>query len=306
MAPTDYSKKKNDELSELLIVRSLPHTGKKADLIARLQKYDKEHAEGKETSSAPPAPAAPAAPTAAAEDEIDWDDDGGAGLGDTAGTSKASESGTAAMAAGGQGRIDNPTAVPNQAVDIDPSTTADLTIKGGENAATDKDGVVATAGETVAEGTSTAATTAAPAPALATDFSKGIATTDMDAELAKRKSRAARFGIKESDADALKALERAKRFGTGDKGDKEAVKGLDEALPERGRKRGRGGEKEGGDEEGRGGKRRDRGRRGGGAREGDGGAQNTGAAGVKAGASTLSEKDRLAAEARKKRFAAAA
>jgi len=296
MAPTDYSKKKNDELADLLKKRSLPHTGKKAELIARLQQHDKEHLGGPETPSEP----STAVPLAAAEDEIDWDDDGGAGVGDTA---KASAPGAVAMAAGGQGRVANPTSVPNQAVDIDPSTTADLTIKGGENAATDKDGVIATAGETAAEVTSTA-TTAETTPATA--FSKGIATTDIDAELAKRKSRAARFGIQESDADALKALERAKRFGTGDKGDKEAVKGLDEALPERGRKRGRGGEKEGGDEEGRGGKRRDGGRRGGQGRKGEAGAERNGTRGGKTGGSTLNENDRLAAEARKKRFAAAA
>lgn len=297
MAGIDYSKKKNDELADLLKKRSLPHTGKKAELIARLQQYDREHPEGDETSSAPQT----SAPPAVAEDEIDWDDDGGAGLGDAA---KASEPGAVAIAAGGQGRVDNPTAVPNQAVDVDPSTTADLTIKGGENAITDKDGVIATAGEAVAEETST--TTPATAPVPATDFSKGIATTDIDAELAKRKSRAARFGIQETDADALKALERAKRFGTGDKGDKEAVKGLDEALPERGRKRGRAGDNQGGDEEGRGGKRRDGGRRGGAGRKGDAGTGRNGAGGGKAGGSTLSEKDRLAAEARKKRFAAAA
>lgn len=299
MAPIDYSKKKNDELADLLKKRSLPHTGKKAELIARLQQYDKNHPDGDETPSEP----STTAPPAAAEDEIDWDDDGGAGEGDTA---KASEPGAVAMAAGGQGRVDNPTSVPNQAVDIDPSTTADLTIKGGENAAADRDGVIATAGKTVAEGTPPTATTTTTAPAPATDFSKGIATTDIDAELAKRKSRAARFGIQETDADALKALERAKRFGTGDKGDKEAVKGLDEALPERGRKRGRGGEKEGGDEEGRGGKRRDGGRRAGQGKRGDRGAERNGTRDGKAGGSTLNEKDRLAAEARKKRFAAAA
>lgn len=302
MAQTDYQKKKNDELSDLLKKRSLPHTGKKAELIARLQQYDTEHPEGDESTTSAPPTAAVTAPPAAAEDEIDWDDDGGAGVTDTA---KASEPGAVAMAAGGLGRVDNPTAVPNQAVDIDPSTTADLTIKGGENAATDKDGVIATAGTTAAEDTTTTTTTAA-APTPAADFSKGIATTDLDAELEKRKSRAARFGIQESDADALKALERAKRFGTGDKGDKEAVKGLDEALPDRGRKRGRGGEKEGGEEEGRGGKRREGGRRGVGVRKADGGAERNGTRSGKPGASTVSERDRLAAEARKKRFAAAA
>lgn len=312
MAPTDYSKRKNDELSDLLKKRSLPHTGKKAELIARLQQYDKDHPEERSASATPSAPPSTAVP-AVAEDEIDWDDDG-AGLADsTPTTTKASEPGAAAIAAGGQGRVDNPTSVPNQAVDVDPSTTSDLTIKGGQNVAVDGDGVIATSGvtNTDATPTSTPAATAGLA-AAEVDFSKGIATTDIDAELAKRKTRAARFGMAEAtDEDAVKALERAKRFGTaGSKVEMEAVKGLDEALPERGRKRGRGGE---GDEEGRGGKRRDGGRRGGGGgggarRRGDGGALRNGGggAGGKAGASTLSEKDRLAAESRKKRFAATA
>ncbi|KAI9880724.1 MAG: hypothetical protein M1830_001007 [Pleopsidium flavum] len=316
MAPTDYSKKKNDELSDLLKTRSLPHTGKKAELIARLQQYDKDHpGEASPPSSTPSAPPTAAVAAAAAapgvtEDEIDWDDDGGAGLGDTM---KASEAGGTAIAAGGQGRVDNPVSVPNQAVDIDPSTTADLTIKGGENAAVDKDGVIATSGVVNTDtATTSAEAAAAPAPAVGVDFSKGIATTDIDTELAKRKSRATRFGIAaaETDEEAVKALERAKRFGTtSSKEGVEAVKGLDEALPERGRKRGRGGDRDG-EEEGRGGKRRDGGRRGGagGGRRngGDRGAQSNGGGGGRAGRSTLSEKDRLAAESRKKRFATAA
>lgn len=36
----DYAKKTVAELQEVLKSRSLPHTGKKADLVARLQEYD--------------------------------------------------------------------------------------------------------------------------------------------------------------------------------------------------------------------------------------------------------------------------
>lgn len=53
----DYAKMKNADLEALLKVRGLPHTGKKADLIARLQEHDKQKLENP------------------AEDEIDWDDD---------------------------------------------------------------------------------------------------------------------------------------------------------------------------------------------------------------------------------------
>ena len=45
----DYQKKTVAELTEILKSRSLPHTGKKADLVARLNEADKkaESATGK-------------------------------------------------------------------------------------------------------------------------------------------------------------------------------------------------------------------------------------------------------------------
>ena len=55
---TDYAKKKNDELAALCKERNLPHTGKKADLVKRLEEYDAKNA------------AAPAATTN--DDEIDF------------------------------------------------------------------------------------------------------------------------------------------------------------------------------------------------------------------------------------------
>src|SRR5262249_41752067 len=54
---SDYSKMKNADLEALLKERGLPHSGKKADLVARLQEDDK-----KKASAAVPE-----------EDEIDWD-----------------------------------------------------------------------------------------------------------------------------------------------------------------------------------------------------------------------------------------
>ncbi|RVX72475.1 hypothetical protein B0A52_03663 [Exophiala mesophila] len=121
--------------------------------------------------------------------------------------------------------------------------------------------------------TTTTATEPAPAPAPAapipaeespsanTDsalasgvtYALNLPSSEVDAELAKRKARAERFGAvngdsenKEGDDEAQKALLRAKRFGTG----AQSLGKLDEALPlerERGsRKRGR---TEGGDGE---------------------------------------------------------
>lgn len=263
---TDYAKKKNAELEDLLKARSLPHTGKKADLIARLQQYDAEQAAKSN-----------AAATAGAEDEIDWEDD------------------AAAIAAGGLGQPANPTAVPNQVVDTDPSKTHDLTVDPPAPAAGDtKAAAAAPAGD---------ANAAAEADKKKSLPSTGIKATAVDDELAKRQKRAARFGMQESNEDALKALERAKKFGTGDAEDKVAVKGLDEALPERaarGQKRGRGGD-DGGRRDGREKRSRVRGGGGRGRRERSGTPKD----GVKKAGSGLSDKDRLAAEARKKRFAAA-
>ena len=252
---TDYTKKKVDELQELLKARSLPHTGKKADLVARLQQHDSEQGAATKTAPAP-------APAPAAEDEIDWEDDAAAAT---------TEAGAAAIAAGGLTQPPNPTAVPNQAVDTDPSKTDDLKV--------DPPAPNANANATAADNP-------------VKDFTSGVEATTLDAELAKRQARAARFGITESNEDALKAIERAKKFGTGSEGDKSAVKGLDEALPERRPKRGRGAEADGGRD---GVKRsRVRGEKEGGARQGGGG-----------GGGGLSQKDKEAAEARRKRFAAA-
>ncbi|MCJ1336133.1 hypothetical protein MMC09_001409 [Bachmanniomyces sp. S44760] len=288
---TDYSKKKNVELQELLKSRSLPHTGKKDELVARLQHYDKEHSSTQDGSSKPAfTTKSVAKPATAAEDEIDWDDDAVIQTPTTK-----SDPNTTALAAGGIGQPTNPTAVPNQATDTDPSTTTDLTVEG--------------------KPTSPSKATGKPTePAEpAEDFSSHLASTTLDAELAKRQKRAARFGIKETDEEALKAIERAKRFGTDNAEEGVAVKGLDEALPERRKKRGR--EEKGGEENGvagGGGKRQDSRRRKG---RGDvvapsgkagSGQKNERASKETKSASGLGEKDRLAAEARKKRFAAAA
>lgn len=289
---TDYSKKTNAELVEILKSRSLPHTGKKADLVARIQQDD----ESKSTESAAPAATETAKPSAPAEDVIDWDDDV------PAETAKPStEASATAIAAGGKGPVANPVAVPNQKLDVDPATTNDLKVESAGSADT------AAAPE---------AATAEVETKPAVDYTRGLPASELEAELAKRKKRAEKFGIVEDDETALKEaekqLERAKRFGTGavaETSTSVGVKGLDEALPdERSRKRGRN------EQGGRGGKRRDVGRNRN--RRGDGNqnrnpAGDSGNAGKSAqsGQSTQqkswAEKDRLAMEARKKRFAAA-
>lgn len=298
---TDYSKKTNAELVEILKTRSLPHTGKKAEMVSRLQEDDETK------PSDAPAAAPAAAKTDAAEDVIDWDDEPAETI-----IEPSTEAGAAAIAAGGQGAVSNPVAVPNQQLDENPATTEDLKVE---------------ATGAVAEPTTQPEAATEQKPAV--DYTRGLPQTDLEAELAKRKARAQKFGIVEDDDTALKEatkqLERAKRFGTGAEAETtpaEGVSRLDQALPdERSRKRRNEGRNDNrNDQSGRGGKRRDTGagrnrnrQRGDGNRNRDRGDGNKTNAGVKkpnAGGNTAqkswSEKDNAAMEARKKRFAAAA
>ncbi|OQE23055.1 hypothetical protein PENSTE_c009G08013 [Penicillium steckii] len=277
---TDYSKKTNAELVEILKSRSLAHTGKKADLVSRLQEDDEKNA------------AAPAETKtdAAAEDVIDWDDDAPA-----EDVKPTTEAGAAAIAAGGKGAVANPVAVPNQKLDTDPAATEELKVEstGAADAAAQPEGATQEVEQK---------------PAV--DYTRGLPATELEEELKKRKARAEKFGIPEDHETAVKEAEkqlsRAKRFGTG--GDAEGgsdvgVQGLDQALPdERSRKRGRN------EHGGRGGKRRDHGRNRN--RNGPpGGVQKrTGGGNPASGRPkpAMNEKDIAAMEARRKRFAQAA
>jgi SAP domain-containing ribonucleoprotein len=165
---------------------------------------------------------------AAGDDEIDWDED----------EKPTTAPAAAAVAAGGQGQIATPVAVPNQKVDVDPSKTTDLKVTGGEGAPTATDGAVAASGATTTDSAS-----AAVPEVPKQDFSIGIAQTDAEKEAERRAARAKRFGIAENEEETKK-LDRAKKFG---EASGLVVKGLDDALPERRAKRGReGGEKQGG------------------------------------------------------------
>lgn len=276
-------------------------------MVSRLQENDTKNNDG----SAP----APAAKTDVADDVIDWEDDEVPADGITA-TKPSTEAGAAAIAAGGKGQVSNPAAVPNQKLDTDPAATDDLKVesiggKEGAEAAPEQpaEGGAAPSGE---EGAGAAQEEEKPAP----NFAKGLPITEMEEELKKRKARAEKFGITESQAaiaEAEKQLDRAKRFGTGaaDPNAGVGVRGLDEALPlEKSRKRGRDNE-----QGGRGGKRRNFGgrnrfrRQGGGSGGGGGGGnrnKSTNGGGEKPQPAQLSEQDRAAMEARKKRFSAAA
>ncbi|KAK0262530.1 hypothetical protein LTR91_003831 [Friedmanniomyces endolithicus] len=280
----DYGKKKNDDLIALCKERGLPHTGKKADFVQRLEEYDSQHASG-------------AAPTSTAkpvlEDEIDWDDEPPATeIAKTATTTQAAD----AIAAGGIGAVSNPVAVPNQTVAEDPATTNDLTV------------AAAPVPAPAADSEAPAAKEASPEK----DYGTGLAERTIDEELARRKARAKKFGLPE-DNDEIKMLERARRFGVVDAG---AVPGmLNQALSE-GRKREGRGEKRGLEgglgveaevrKRSRGVRQRSRRPLGAGAGKKEGGGVG-GVGGVgETGGGGWSEADKAKAEARKQRFAAPA
>jgi SAP domain-containing ribonucleoprotein len=112
----DYAKRKNDDLIALCKERGLPHTGKKADFVKRLEEYDAQQGGGSGVAAKP-----------AVEDEIDWDDEPAAATATT-------EPAASAMEAGGVGQVSNPAAVPNQTVVEDPATTETLTVEGNTDA----------------------------------------------------------------------------------------------------------------------------------------------------------------------------
>jgi SAP domain-containing ribonucleoprotein len=127
----------------------------------------------------------------------------------------------------------------------------------------------------------------------ATTYALNLPTSTVDSELQKRQARAARFGTtaepdsENIDSEASRALERAKRFGTTG-GENSAMGKLDEALPMK--------RERGGDRPGRGGGKRGRGGRD--VRQG-----SQGPVGVtKRQPAYVSERDKAAAEARRKKF----
>lgn len=280
---TDYAKKTNAELVEILKSRGLPHGGKKADMVSRLQENDN-------ASTAAPAQ------TENADDVIDWEDDEVP----TAGAAAAAKPAEAAAPAPAESAV--------------PQAEGTKTEEAAQSAeAAQEGGAEAAAAGTAEEQEAQQPAEEKPAP----NFSIGLSVTDLEEELKKRKARAEKFGITEESQAAIdsaeKKLERAKRFGTADEEapSVESVSRLDQALPERSRKRGHGDNEQGG----RGGKRRNfqgrnnqrnrgRGNRNQGQNQKQGQSQKSST--NNAAANGLSEKDKAALEARKKRFAAAA
>ncbi|KAL2133605.1 hypothetical protein VTI74DRAFT_2043 [Chaetomium olivicolor] len=286
----DYNSMKVPELKKLLTERGLPHTGNKADLIARLTENDNQKAGDAAKPQAD-------SKKPATEDEIDYEDDDvpTAKSADVAETKPAPETAPAP-------------ATEEKTAEAAPAETTTTNIGEESKTAEDKP------------------TTAELEPAKPV-FTQNLPPTNAKTEAEKRAARAARFGIAtDENSEEAKKAARAARFGVAN----DQVSALDSALPDRPlRKRGRGeGGGEGKDEEngGRGGKRPNRGagkqqqqqqqQRGGrgqqqgGRRQGTSGRAANGGNAQKGGnkprtiADDPAEKAKM--EARAKRFAAAA
>ncbi|KAI9375496.1 hypothetical protein BJX61DRAFT_531564 [Aspergillus egyptiacus] len=271
----DYAKKTNAELVEILKSRGLPHAGKKADMVARLQEDDNKQA------------AAPAK-TDVADDVIDWEDD------------------------------EVPAAVSTAAKPAEAPAPAEEKEKEAAPAAEETNGQEVQDAEASQKPAEEVATGTAEEPAAqpeekpAPNYSIGLSVTDLEEEVKKRKARAEKFGITEESQAAIdeaeRKLQRAKRFGisAAEAPSAESISRLDQALPEKSRKRGRGDNDQGA----RGGKRRSMNGRNNQRHRGRGNRnQNQGQRqkrGTNNAENGLSEKDKQAMEARKKRFATGA
>jgi SAP domain-containing ribonucleoprotein len=272
----EYTKLKNAELEALLKERGLPHTGKKAEMVARLQEDDKK------TESEPTAEPSQAKPkSTSAEDEIDWDDDATAPEASKAAPASSENPAQASKSSTASKAKVPAKSQPAKSVESEPSAPAEA----DDKTATD-------APETTEE---------KPKEKTPVDFSIGLANTTVDEEIEKRRARAKKFGLEEIDPlaeEALRRLERAKKFGETD-----GPRGLNEALPDRSHKRGRDEGDERGDYKRRGGRGRGGRRFGDDRRRQNTRGEQSQSNGMKGQSSSLSEKDKAAAEARKARFA---
>ncbi|RMZ75611.1 hypothetical protein DV738_g5384, partial [Chaetothyriales sp. CBS 135597] len=282
---SDYSKKTVADLQEILKSRKLQHTGKKAELIARLQQSDKA-TEAAEVAE----PVEPSEPEHAQEQATEAQEPPAA----------ASEAPTTEDPA--------PTADPTSAT----AASATVTSPTGDAAAAAASAKPSEPPTTTEPGAPSPDTTLA----ATTNYALNLPTESLDDEAARRKRRAERFGTGvvaangEADSEEAKKAARAEKFGTG-------LGKLNEALPTE-RIRGAKAAKESIEDT----VMDDPGliKRGGRSRAGPKGRFRPGAGadarrrsgrtpdrptGVRKAAAYTSDKDRAAAEARKKRFAQA-
>ncbi|KAF3095006.1 hypothetical protein TWF102_007405 [Orbilia oligospora] len=204
---TDYNKLKVADLKEQLALRGLPLIGKKDELVSRLVADDATKASNPpngESSSEPAKEEAPvvASVTSATETPVEQHD------------------------------TKTDTTAPSESV---PEPASAAPIEGEKK----KFAFKRLADEFEAPAPNEVAKPEQPkAPEPVESFTAGLATTNTDSELEKRKKRAARFGVPVT--DSIKLAERAKRFAAdGDDSNKDTtIKALDSALGEnKGKKR---------------------------------------------------------------------
>lgn len=244
-SPADYSKLKVPELRAILTERNLPTNGVKAELVARLTTAD--------TTTGAPSPATNQAHLPTADDyEVDWDDNDEPAAPAPTTTIAAPSAAPAAPSPAPvtEAVAPTPTSPPKpkkkfasiaalfDSTPATAATTTPSTTKTPSKPAKDHNSQSPSSPSTVTDDPS-APTASTSAPKSEPTFAAGLEASSIDVELARRKARAKRFGI-EADAptlEATKKLEREKRFGANAAEEvapkKEAVKGLDSALPER-------------------------------------------------------------------------
>ncbi|KAI5865416.1 hypothetical protein GGS23DRAFT_426072 [Durotheca rogersii] len=193
---SEYSSLKVPELKKLLQEKSLPVTGNKADLIARLQEHDKANA----------------APARENEDEIDYSDDEVPATTQSVEPTKPEEPAEAVAPV--------PVAPPVEEKK-QPAEPAEP-VESVKDAAADP--------ATVTDEPAEAAPEDPAAPeAPKTDFSAHLPASTVNDEARKRAERAKRFGLVEDEEEKRKTA-RVERFGVDESS---LVQGLDAALPER-------------------------------------------------------------------------
>jgi SAP domain-containing ribonucleoprotein len=296
---TDYSKLKNVELEALLKERSLPHTGKKAEMVQRLKDDDAKKGGSGQDSKA----------TDNDEDQIDWDDDIDNAAPATAGqpidakdiidwdddAPPAAETKEATSVSNGQ--VSNPAATSNGDVAKDDATAGEAN---NTNDAKDAAAPAIDGGDK-----------AEPEPEPTSTFTAGLDSVTEEEERKKREIRAKRWesDFKKSGRydEIQEKAKRELRFGSTGGISKMLNGALSEEKP---RKRGREGKEDGrrGDFKRGGGRGGFRGGRDG--QSGRGGSRGRGGQVEKqesrpkpaAEGDWMSEKDRAAAKAREGKF----
>ncbi|KAL7269564.1 hypothetical protein RUND412_007762 [Rhizina undulata] len=231
---TDYNKLKVSELREALQKRSLSTSGIKSDLIARLVEADNA-ASRPAASSTPTATGASTHLPTADDYEVDWDNDDettpAPNPASTLDTAKATKT-SAENPNDDRSEVEKPKKKSIAALFDDAPASSSRIPKPAAAAGTIQNPPTQPSSPSTVSEDTNGAKPAAQKP-VQPSYSANLPGTSIEEELERRKVRAKRFGINPEEDEAIKKLEREKRFATGEQQNKPEVKGLDSALPER-------------------------------------------------------------------------